>query len=97
MLWRFPAECAAATGAAISDAPAAAYFVSPADAAALGQALNRALVPLKTLCLAFDEALLGHLFVAERQARDIRRAEPQNIFERVAHFAEIHVHAEALE
>jgi hypothetical protein len=37
MLWGFPAECAAATGAAISDAPAAADFVSPADAATLDQ------------------------------------------------------------
>jgi hypothetical protein len=35
MLWRFFAECAAATGAALSDAAAAFDFVSPADAAAL--------------------------------------------------------------
>jgi hypothetical protein len=87
MLWRFTAECAPATGAAISDATAAFDFVSPADAAALDQLRRTRPAPGKPR-LVLDQTLLRHLFVAKPQARDICRAKPENIFERAAYFAE---------
>lgn len=97
MLWRFPAKRAAAAGAAISDASTAFNFVSPATATALVPALEQREFQQKKLCLTFDQALLGHLFIAEPQTWNIGRAEPENVFERAAHFAELQVHAEALE
>jgi len=66
-----------ATGAAISDAPAAADFVSPADAAALElrQINTRATrISATTLRLTFDQAHFGHLFAAQTQVRNVGRS-----------------------
>ncbi len=47
--------------------------------------------------LAFDEAFFEHFFVGEPQAGDISGAKAEDVFERAAHFAEMKIHADALE
>ncbi len=47
--------------------------------------------------LAFDEAFFEDFFIAEPQIWDIGGAEAEDVFERAAHFAEMEIHADALE
>jgi len=46
------------------------------------------------LWLAFDEALFDHFLVTKPQVGDISGAEPQNIFQRAADFAEAKIDAD---
>ena len=47
--------------------------------------------------LAFDEAFFEDFLVGEPQAGDISGAEAEDVFEGAAHFAEMEIHADALE
>jgi hypothetical protein len=47
--------------------------------------------------LAFDEALFEDFFVAEPEIGNIGGAEAEDVFEGAAHFAEMKIHADALE
>src|ERR1700737_1994159 len=44
-----------------------------------------------------DQPLLDHLFIAEPQVGNVRRAESQNVFQRTANFPKPKVHANAFE
>jgi hypothetical protein len=47
--------------------------------------------------LALDKAFFEHFFVAEPQIWDVGGAEAEDVFERAADFAEMKIHADALE
>lgn len=52
---------------------------------------------IPSLPLGFDEALFEDFFVTEPQIGDVGGAEAEDVFEGAAHFAEMKIHADALE